>query len=156
MYAPVAQLDRVTGYEPVGQGFESLPAYQDSRCPFGCLLFFFIDTSEELSYNICVEITEEVLIMGNFSYDVNTIRQYLADSQVLEFGIDYYQCEDPNRTPKEASVLAYAYVERYCQKWCSRDRKDPATRHQRAFDSFVQKVNEKQYFYSTRPTRLLD
>ena len=27
-YAPVAQLDRVTGYEPVGQGFESLPAYR--------------------------------------------------------------------------------------------------------------------------------
>ena len=27
--APVAQLDRVTGYEPVGQGFESLPAYQE-------------------------------------------------------------------------------------------------------------------------------
>ena len=25
-YAPVAQPDRVTGYEPVGQGFESLPA----------------------------------------------------------------------------------------------------------------------------------
>ena len=30
MYAPVAQLDRVTGYEPVGQGFESLPAYHMS------------------------------------------------------------------------------------------------------------------------------
>ena len=29
-YAPVAQLDRVTGYEPVGQGFESLPARQKS------------------------------------------------------------------------------------------------------------------------------
>ena len=29
-YAPVAQLDRVTGYEPVGRGFESLPAYQIS------------------------------------------------------------------------------------------------------------------------------
>ena len=29
--APVAQLDRVTGYEPVGQGFESLPARQKSR-----------------------------------------------------------------------------------------------------------------------------
>ena len=28
-YAPVAQLDRVTGYEPVGQGFESLPARQE-------------------------------------------------------------------------------------------------------------------------------
>ena len=27
--APVAQLDRVTGYEPVGQGFESLPARQE-------------------------------------------------------------------------------------------------------------------------------
>ena len=26
-YAPVAQLDRVTGYEPVGRGFESLPAH---------------------------------------------------------------------------------------------------------------------------------
>ena len=28
-YAPVAQLDRVTGYEPVGRGFESLPAYHN-------------------------------------------------------------------------------------------------------------------------------
>ena len=28
--APVAQLDRVTGYEPVGRGCESLPAYQKS------------------------------------------------------------------------------------------------------------------------------
>ena len=27
-YAPVAQLDRVSGYEPEGQGFESLPARQ--------------------------------------------------------------------------------------------------------------------------------
>ena len=26
--APVAQLDRVTGYEPVGRGFESLLPYQ--------------------------------------------------------------------------------------------------------------------------------
>ena len=29
--APVAQLDRVTGYEPVGQGFESLPARQERQ-----------------------------------------------------------------------------------------------------------------------------
>ena len=28
-HAPVAQLDRVTDYESVGQGFESLPAYQE-------------------------------------------------------------------------------------------------------------------------------
>ena len=27
-YALVAQLDRVSGYEPEGRGFESLPAYQ--------------------------------------------------------------------------------------------------------------------------------
>ena len=27
-YAAVAQLDRVTGYEPVGRGFESLQPYQ--------------------------------------------------------------------------------------------------------------------------------
>ena len=27
-YAPVAQLDRVSGYEPEGRGFESLLAYQ--------------------------------------------------------------------------------------------------------------------------------
>ena len=29
--APVAQLDRVTGYEPVGRGFESLPAHSDAH-----------------------------------------------------------------------------------------------------------------------------
>ena len=30
-YAAVAQLDRVTGYEPVGRGFESLQPYQKER-----------------------------------------------------------------------------------------------------------------------------
>ena len=30
-YAPVAQLDRVFGYEPKGRGFESLLAYQINR-----------------------------------------------------------------------------------------------------------------------------
>ena len=30
-YAPLAQLDRVTGYEPVGQGFESLTACQEKH-----------------------------------------------------------------------------------------------------------------------------
>ena len=29
LYAPVAQLDRVTDYESVGRGFESLPAYHN-------------------------------------------------------------------------------------------------------------------------------
>ena len=31
MYAPIAQLDRVTDYESVGRGFESLSAYQKIR-----------------------------------------------------------------------------------------------------------------------------
>ena len=38
--APVAQLDRVTGYEPVGRGFESLLAHQS----------FSILTKENLQY----------------------------------------------------------------------------------------------------------
>ena len=32
-YAPVAQLDRVFGYEPKGRGFESLQAYQSRKIP---------------------------------------------------------------------------------------------------------------------------
>ena len=42
-YALVAQLDRVTDYESVGRGFESLPAYQKSRYPFGYLLFCYAE-----------------------------------------------------------------------------------------------------------------
>ena len=41
-YAPVAQLDRVFGYEPKGRGFESLPAHQKSSCSFEQELFSFI------------------------------------------------------------------------------------------------------------------
>ena len=39
--APVAQLDRVTGYEPVGRGFESLPAYQNSEVDIYLLRYFY-------------------------------------------------------------------------------------------------------------------
>ena len=39
-YAPVAQLDRVSGYEPEGQGFESLPARQSRVITFVVDLFF--------------------------------------------------------------------------------------------------------------------
>ena len=42
MYAAIAQLDRVTDYESVGRGFESLSPYQKSRYPFGYLLFCFV------------------------------------------------------------------------------------------------------------------
>ena len=38
-YAPVAQLDRVTDYESVGRGFESLLAYQKQDIPFGMSCF---------------------------------------------------------------------------------------------------------------------
>ena len=41
-HAPVAQLDRVTDYESVGQGFESLPAYQKIQIPFRVSGFFVI------------------------------------------------------------------------------------------------------------------
>ena len=40
-YAPIAQLDRVTGYEPVGRGFESLSAYQKYGEGF-CLPHIFV------------------------------------------------------------------------------------------------------------------
>ena len=39
-HAPVAQLDRVTDYESVGQGFESLPAYQKNQIPIRVSGFF--------------------------------------------------------------------------------------------------------------------
>ena len=43
-YAPIAQLDRVTDYESVGRGFESLSAYQlttqNQAVPGGFSLFY--------------------------------------------------------------------------------------------------------------------
>ena len=41
-YALVAQLDRVTGYEPVGQGFESLQARHVKDVPFSGTSFIFV------------------------------------------------------------------------------------------------------------------
>ena len=38
-HAAIAQLDRVTDYESVGRGFESLSPYQEARYPFGYLVF---------------------------------------------------------------------------------------------------------------------
>ena len=40
-YAGVAQLDRVTGYEPVGRGFESLRPYHVVGAKFALLRHFF-------------------------------------------------------------------------------------------------------------------
>ena len=39
--AALAQLDRVSGYEPEGQGFESLTPRHKKRNPDGCALFVF-------------------------------------------------------------------------------------------------------------------
>lgn len=88
--------------------------------------------------------------MSAFQYDPALIDRYLDESQILEFGIDYYLYKDPKRTREEAAVLAHTYTQKYCKRWCSRDRRDPATRHVRAFDSFVEKVNYGQYFNSPR------
>ncbi len=47
-FALVAQLDRVTGYEPVGQGFESLPARQ--KIPFAKVdgIFYLLTITSSL------------------------------------------------------------------------------------------------------------
>ena len=50
MNALVAQLDRVTGYEPVGRGFESLQARQKKHCELQCF-FFFYTAIETLSFS---------------------------------------------------------------------------------------------------------
>ena len=42
VYAPIAQLDRVTDYESVGRGFESLSAYQKNRYPIRDSGFSFL------------------------------------------------------------------------------------------------------------------
>jgi hypothetical protein len=41
MYAPVAQMDRVLGYEPRGRAFESLRAHQYFKDLQKCESFFF-------------------------------------------------------------------------------------------------------------------
>ena len=46
-YAPVAQLDRVTDYESVGQGFESLLAYQNGNLRVS-VLFIFRDSKIQM------------------------------------------------------------------------------------------------------------
>ena len=55
-HAPIAQLDRVTDYESVGRGFESLSAYQKSRYPFGCLDFCFAVGSRTIKCECPVDI----------------------------------------------------------------------------------------------------
>ena len=56
-YAPVAQPDRVTGYEPVGRGFESLPARDN------CMA-----AGEKFSFLACL------LINQDFSYRCSLFR----------------------------------------------------------------------------------
>ena len=53
-YALVAQLDRVTGYEPVGQGFESLQTRQVKRSVItGRFFVYLVDPSIESSTFLC-------------------------------------------------------------------------------------------------------
>ena len=51
-YVPVAQLDRVTGYEPVGQGFESLAARHKKPCKTFCLQGFLFFTLKTIAFLI--------------------------------------------------------------------------------------------------------
>ena len=51
--APVAQLDRVPGYEPGGRGFESYPAHQVfCREPLGSFFVAFFPSSYSIFYGI--------------------------------------------------------------------------------------------------------
>lgn len=83
-------------------------------------------------------------------FNSDLIRRYMTGTDVLAHGIDYYLCEDEKRTEEEATELAYAFALKYCRKWYRRDRKDPETRHRRAYDSFAQRVYDAQYFNSPR------
>ena len=87
-------------------------------------------------------------------FNPNLIRQHMANTEVLAFGIDYYTCEDARRTEAEAAELAYTFALKYCRKWYKRDRNDPETRHARAFDAFSAQVQQKRYFYSKRRREL--
>ena len=49
-YALVAQLDRVTDYESVGRGFESLPSHQEKPV-HNVYWFFFFGAEENLNSN---------------------------------------------------------------------------------------------------------
>ncbi len=64
MYAPIAQPDRVTGYEPVGRGFESLSACFKIIWHFSVvqyrkmLLFFSGDDSYYITEDKLLQISE--------------------------------------------------------------------------------------------------
>ena len=50
MYAAIAQLDRVTDYESVGRGFESLSAYQKYQIPSQVSgIFIFVERDSNIS-----------------------------------------------------------------------------------------------------------
>ena len=77
-YAPVAQLDRVTDYESVGRGFESLPAYQKTRHPKASgflvrrkglepLTYWFVAShSIQLSYRRVPRVQRSDIVTYNF------------------------------------------------------------------------------------------
>ena len=53
MYAAVAQLDRVTDYESVGRGFESLSPYQKTGYPFWDSPFFGMEKRTQMGVFAC-------------------------------------------------------------------------------------------------------
>ena len=79
--ALVAQLDRVTGYEPVGQGFESLPARQEKSTSEE-VLFSMISVSVETGdipcgYDICF--ADDI----RFAYEKTDIISYLRSKYII-------------------------------------------------------------------------
>ena len=82
MYAPVAQLDRVTDYESVGRGFESLPAYHMSTLTlielaltfFIIILDFTLKRGKNATFR---EITRKVafFVIRGVSYPENSVQR---------------------------------------------------------------------------------
>ena len=73
-YAPVAQLDRVTDYESVGRGFESLLAYQRGVL-IGLPFELFVNIFQKLHVGVQLFSVLKLWIEGLFPY--YNIRRFL-------------------------------------------------------------------------------
>ena len=81
--ASLAQLDRVTGYEPVGQGFESLTTRQQKSQQLSLLAFLFVYLKDSEPINFRFAKIVSVCAKQNFKLLI-TIAQTAVLSPVLK------------------------------------------------------------------------
>jgi hypothetical protein len=100
-YAPVAQLDRVTDYESVGRGFESLLAYhRRSKLYIACSVFFIQKT--ERAHSAAPPLQMEPASLGFhlvFSFDGNCQLYTPCAAFLSENQRACRCCSSPNGTP---------------------------------------------------------